>query len=213
MGLSPSLKPIPQNLAENKPPFPAQESQASHHLQEDTWALSTKHIIGDIITPLNPPTPPPPLSQSNISRPNETPFRTSIAIIVAVLTTIFSVTFLLLLYAKHCKRGNGNAISVAGYDINDPNVRAARKHSGIDRAVIESLPIFRFSSLRGQKEGLECAVCLTRFEPTEVLKLLPKCKHAFHVECVDTWLDAHSTCPLCRYRLDPEDVLLIEKRC
>ncbi|KAG6736122.1 hypothetical protein POTOM_061174 [Populus tomentosa] len=166
-------------------------------------------IIGDIITPLNPPTPPPPLSQSNISRPNETPFRTSIAIIVAVLTTIFSVTFLLLLYAKHCKRGNGNAISVAGYDINDPNVRAARKHSGIDRAVIESLPIFRFSSLRGQKEGLECAVCLTRFEPSEVLKLLPKCKHAFHVECVDTWLDAHSTCPLCRYRVDPEDVLLI----
>ncbi|KAJ6374077.1 hypothetical protein OIU78_029727 [Salix suchowensis] len=167
-------------------------------------------INGDIITPLNPPLPPPPpLAQPNISRPNETPFRTSIAVIVAVLTTLFSVTFLLLLYAKHCKRGNGHGNGVVGYNITDPNLRAARKHSGIDRAVIESLPIFRFSSLRGQKEGLECAVCLTRFEPTEVLKLLPKCKHAFHVECVDTWLDAHSTCPLCRYRVDPEDILLI----
>lgn len=62
----------------------------------------------------------------------------------------------------------------------------------------------------GQKDGLECAVCLNKFEPSEVLRLLPKCKHAFHVECVDTWLDAHSTCPLCRYRVDPEDVLLVE---
>lgn len=87
---------------------------------------------------------------------------------------------------------------------------STRKNSGIDQAVIESLPIFRFGSLSGQKEGLECAVCLNRFEPTEVLRLLPKCKHAFHVECVDTWLDAHSTCPLCRYRVDPEDVLLVE---
>ncbi|KAJ6759687.1 E3 UBIQUITIN-PROTEIN LIGASE ATL42 [Salix purpurea] len=111
-------------------------------------------INGDIITPLNPPLPPPPpLAQPNISRPNETPFRTSIAVIVAVLTTLFSVTFLLLLYAKHCKRGNGHSNGVVGYSITDPNLRAARKHSGIDRAVIESLPIFRFSSLRGQKEG------------------------------------------------------------
>lgn len=61
----------------------------------------------------------------------------------------------------------------------------------------------------GQKEGLDCAVCLTRFEPAELLRLLPKCKHAFHVECVDTWLDAHSTCPLCRHHVDPEDILLL----
>lgn len=89
---------------------------------------------------------------------------------------------------------------------------AGRKNSGIDRVVIESLPVFRFQSLSGHKDGLECAVCLARFEPAEVLRLLPKCKHAFHVECVDTWLDAHSTCPLCRCRVDPEDVLLVDRQ-
>ncbi|KAK4415338.1 RING-H2 finger protein ATL43 [Sesamum alatum] len=72
--------------------------------------------------------------------------------------------------------------------------------------------MFRFSSLSGQKDGLECAVCLNMFDPDEVLRLLPKCKHAFHVECVDTWLDGHSTCPLCRYRVDPEDVLLVDTK-
>ncbi|GKV00365.1 hypothetical protein SLEP1_g13060 [Rubroshorea leprosula] len=140
---------------------------------------------------------PPPLSM-----PEYSPFKPTIAIIVGVLTTMFSIIFLLLLYAKHCQRNRSlpNSSGLAP---------APRKNSGIHRAVIESLPIFRFSSLRGEKDGLECAVCLNKFEPTEVLRLLPKCKHAFHVECVDTWLDAHSTCPLCRYRVDPEDILLI----
>ncbi|KAF8035163.1 hypothetical protein BT93_C1254 [Corymbia citriodora subsp. variegata] len=146
------------------------------------------------------PPPPPP--------PSPPPFKPGVAVIVGVLTTMFSVTFLLLLYAKHCRRGCGGG----GYPRSNgasSSAAAARENSGIDRSVIESLPVFRFGSLRGQKEGLECAVCLTRFDPAEVLRLLPKCKHAFHVECVDTWLDAHSTCPLCRYRVDPEDVLLV----
>ncbi|CAK9133611.1 unnamed protein product [Ilex paraguariensis] len=162
--------------------------------------------IGDIASGSNtpPPLPPPPPPL----RRNFSPFRPSIAVIVGILTTLFSITFLLLLYAKHCKRGNG-------YPNGSTNSRGfvpstSRKNSGIDRTVIESLPVFRFGSLRGQKDGLECAVCLNRFESVEVLRLLPKCKHAFHVECVDTWLDAHSTCPLCRYRVEPEDILLVE---
>ncbi|GFY96203.1 RING/U-box superfamily protein [Actinidia rufa] len=158
---------------------------------------------GNIAGKENPPSPPPPPPPP--PRPNIAPFKPSIAVVVGVLTTIFSITFLLLLYAKHCKRGQG----YSGNSVGRVPPSAARKNSGVDRTVIESLPIFRFGSLRGEKDGLECAVCLNPFEPTEVLKLLPKCKHAFHVECVDTWLDAHSTCPLCRYRVDPEDVLLL----
>lgn len=151
-----------------------------------------------------PPPPPPPAPPPYRSR--DSPFRPSIAIVVAILTTIFSITFLLLLYAKHCKRESATAIGSGGGWTN----ASFRKNSGIDRTVIESLPVFRFGSLRGQRaEGLECAVCLNKFESSEILRLLPKCKHAFHVECVDTWLDAHSTCPLCRYQVDPEDILLI----
>ncbi|BAT78426.1 hypothetical protein VIGAN_02110000 [Vigna angularis var. angularis] len=157
-----------------------------------------------------PPTPqriiaPPPPDTDNDTSP---PFRPGIAVVVCVLTTIISLTSLLLLYIKHC---NGGAIHSGGSSI--PWTVApfsGRKNSGIDRTVVESLPVFRFGALRGQKEGLDCAVCLTKFEAAEVLRLLPKCKHAFHVECVDTWLDAHSTCPLCRYRVDPEDILLVE---
>lgn len=134
-------------------------------------------------------------------------FRPGMAIIIGVLTTIFSLTFLLLLYARHCRRANyGNRNNA--HDRNNTTGREPR-NSGVDRSVVESLPLFRFGALQGEKEGLECAVCLSRFDSTELLRLLPKCKHGFHVECVDTWLDAHSTCPLCRCHVQPEDILLV----
>lgn len=134
--------------------------------------------------------------------------------IMGVLTTTFSLTFLLLVYIKHCNNV-GNTFVPSSTNIanavNPPQGEARsheRKNSGIEREVVELLPAFRFGSLRGQKEGLDCAVCLNGFDDAEVLRLLPKCKHAFHVECVDTWLGAHSTCPLCRYKVDPEDVVV-----
>ncbi|KFK25007.1 hypothetical protein AALP_AA8G054400 [Arabis alpina] len=180
-------------------------------------SLADNHTTVVITTPNTPPPLPPP------SPPEKHNFTSSfmpgIAVVIAVLTAIFSLTFLLLLYVKHYKTRNDNvyvnqtqrfAVSRYGGGYNGGGTgTGGRKNSGIDRSVIESLPVFRFSALSGHKDGFECAVCLSRFEQTEVLRLLPKCKHAFHVECVDTWLDAHSTCPLCRYRVDPEDILLI----
>ncbi|KAM0850113.1 hypothetical protein ACQ4PT_053289 [Festuca glaucescens] len=142
-----------------------------------------------------------------------TPFRPGVAVVVGILTSVFSITFLLLLYAKHCKRSAAESSSPygggAGSSGGGTAAAGGRRSSGVERAVVESLPVFRFGALRGQKAGLECAVCLGRFEPAEALRLLPKCRHGFHVECVDTWLDAHATCPLCRARVDPEDVLLL----
>lgn len=41
-------------------------------------------------------------------------------------------------------------------------------------------------------------MCLSEFQEEERLRMLPKCSHAFHVACIDTWLKSHSNCPLCR---------------
>ncbi|OIW02539.1 hypothetical protein TanjilG_12853 [Lupinus angustifolius] len=131
----------------------------------------------------------------------------SIVIVVCVLTSVCSITFMILLYIKHCIRGNTSSTSR-----NLNNSSEERKNSGVERSMVESLPIFRFGSLRGQKEGLECAICLKRFEDHELLRLLPKCNHAFHVECVDMWLNEHSTCPLCRDKVDLEDIVLIDQQ-
>jgi hypothetical protein len=44
----------------------------------------------------------------------------------------------------------------------------------------------------------DCSVCLGEFRDGESLRLLPKCSHAFHQQCIDKWLKSHSNCPLCR---------------
>ena len=46
--------------------------------------------------------------------------------------------------------------------------------------------------------GMECAVCLEEIEGDELARVVLTCNHAFHLECVNTWLSKHSVCPLCR---------------
>lgn len=45
---------------------------------------------------------------------------------------------------------------------------------------------------------LECVICLSVFEDGENGRMLPKCGHAFHVDCIDMWLTSHCSCPICR---------------
>lgn len=68
---------------------------------------------------------------------------------------------------------------------------------GLDLAVLNSLPVFLYSG-KAEELPLECAVCLSEFEEREIVRLLPKCNHSFHIECIDMWFNSHSTCPLCR---------------
>ncbi|KAF7144359.1 hypothetical protein RHSIM_Rhsim05G0043200 [Rhododendron simsii] len=114
------------------------------------------------------------------------------------------ISIVLALYTRFCLR-----IGTVRTNQETPDgliIRPDPRSSGIDRTVIESLPFFKFSALRGLKGGLECAVCLSKFEDVEVLRLLPKCRHAFHIDCVDQWLQNHSSCPLCRQRISVEDL-------
>ncbi|KAG8484652.1 hypothetical protein CXB51_023791 [Gossypium anomalum] len=80
-------------------------------------------------------------------------------------------------------------------DVNGPHAVASR---GLDAQVLKSLPVFTFSSETHPDSALECAVCLSEFEENESGRVLPKCKHSFHLECIDMWFHSHSTCPLCR---------------
>lgn len=73
--------------------------------------------------------------------------------------------------------------------------------SGLEQSLIDSLPLFYYQDLLGSKEPFDCAVCLCEFSEEDKLRLLPMCMHAFHMNCLDTWLLSNSTCPLCRASL------------
>lgn len=77
---------------------------------------------------------------------------------------------------------------------------------GMDVAALRSLPVFVFSAKGEEEEEVECAVCLSELGDGEVGRLLPECKHGFHIDCIDMWLLCHSTCPLCRVAVHPPAV-------
>ncbi|PHT98626.1 E3 ubiquitin-protein ligase RING1 [Capsicum chinense] len=69
---------------------------------------------------------------------------------------------------------------------------------GLQQSVINAITICKYKRGEGLIEGTECSVCLNEFQEDETLRILPKCNHAFHILCIDTWLRSHTNCPMCR---------------
>ena len=49
-----------------------------------------------------------------------------------------------------------------------------------------------------------CPICKDNIKFCNIVRKLD-CSHIFHHKCIDTWLEDHSTCPLCRYQLKCND--------
>jgi hypothetical protein len=47
----------------------------------------------------------------------------------------------------------------------------------------------------------ECAICQDAIEMGQSVRMIRHCTHHFHQECLDPWLQTHTTCPTCRYNL------------
>ncbi|KAJ0968170.1 hypothetical protein J5N97_025087 [Dioscorea zingiberensis] len=69
---------------------------------------------------------------------------------------------------------------------------------GMEPSAIAKLPMFGYKRRHDENASMECSVCLSVLEDEEVVRMLPGCRHVFHVDCVDMWLHSHSTCPVCR---------------
>ncbi|KAK9266504.1 hypothetical protein L1049_012559 [Liquidambar formosana] len=69
---------------------------------------------------------------------------------------------------------------------------------GLQPSIISAIAVCKYKRGEGLVEGTECSVCLNEFQEDETLRLLPKCSHAFHIPCIDTWLRSHTNCPMCR---------------
>ncbi|KAE9617874.1 putative transcription factor C2H2 family [Lupinus albus] len=70
--------------------------------------------------------------------------------------------------------------------------------SGLHEPIISAITVCKHKKGEGFTEGTECSVCLSKFQEDESLRLLPKCHHAFHLPCIDTWLASHTNRPMCR---------------
>ncbi|CAH2077887.1 unnamed protein product [Thlaspi arvense] len=71
------------------------------------------------------------------------------------------------------------------------------------KEAVENLPTVKIC------EPLQCSVCLDDFDKGSEAKEMP-CKHKFHLRCIVPWLELHSSCPVCRYELPPDDEMKVD---
>ncbi|KAH1192104.1 hypothetical protein AAZX31_20G218100 [Glycine max] len=130
-------------------------------------------------------------------------FSPSMAIIIVILIAALFLMGFFSIYIRHCSGSPSASIR----NLPAASGRSRRGSRGLDQAVIDTFPTLEYSTVNIHKLGkgtLECAVCLNEFEDTETLRLIPKCDHVFHPECIDEWLASHTTCPVCRANLVPQ---------
>lgn len=131
----------------------------------------------------------------------------AILFIIIILAIIFFISGLLHLLVRFLMKRRSSSISesnrypeMSGSDAFQRQLQQLfhLHDSGLDQAFIDALPVFLYKEIMGLKEPFDCAVCLCEFSEQDKLRLLPLCSHAFHIDCIDTWLLSNSTCPLCR---------------
>ena len=72
---------------------------------------------------------------------------------------------------------------------------------GMDESTIEMYPktlIGESGRLIPKSDYNSCPICLTEYQPKDIVRTLPNCSHYFHANCIDEWLRLNTTCPLCR---------------
>ncbi|KAJ8529471.1 hypothetical protein K7X08_036306 [Anisodus acutangulus] len=128
----------------------------------------------------------------------------TLAIIIIVLIAALFFTAAFSIYIRHCTQSSTMTGSVRRALSMRRRAAAAR---GLAASVIETFPTFTYAEVKDHQIGegaLECAVCLNEFEDDETLRLIPKCYHVFHPECIDAWLQSHDACPVCRANLNSQ---------
>ncbi|XP_044503792.1 RING-H2 finger protein ATL68-like [Mangifera indica] len=74
---------------------------------------------------------------------------------------------------------------------------------GLGQSVINSYPKFQFTKDNISGGGFDsnnttCSICLCEYKDYEMLRMMPECRHFFHLGCVDAWLKLNGSCPVCR---------------
>lgn len=137
-------------------------------------------------------------------------FSPAAALIVVVLVLLFFAVGFSSVYIRRCSDSPPPlpiaSVSAPASRFFSVYIGAAlffhSRRPGLDPCVMDVLPTFAYGEASSREDWIggveECAVCLSEFEESDTLRLLPRCGHAFHIPCIDKWLVKHFACPVCR---------------
>jgi len=105
------------------------------------------------------------------------------------------------------------------------NDSVGRNFRGVQQSIIDELPTRKFverskpedektrevDSSGSESNIMCCCVCMEVFKTSENVRTLP-CLHFYHTKCIDKWLSANRTCPICKFDVTKtsRDLITIE---
>lgn len=145
---------------------------------------------------------PPPQPEASVGGSFYTPLLISLA---CMFGTCFAIVTYHIIAVKLCMRRHRRQIAA---EILARGSRAVAGNLdfpvGVEEKVLRTIPVLSYSGeakLGGvgfRLDQRECVVCLGELEEGAAVRVLPSCRHVFHVICIDRWFLAHSSCPVCR---------------
>ncbi|KAL1541512.1 RING-H2 finger protein ATL74-like [Salvia divinorum] len=115
-------------------------------------------------------------------------------IIISVLLLVVGIAFLVIVHV--CVVGRAFRGDPAGGSPSElPRID---RIPSMNPEEIKKLECYDYKVEGKGMRDVECAVCLEIFIVGERCRILPKCNHSFHAQCIDSWLLKTAACPICR---------------
>ena len=155
-------------------------------------AAATAEYVIHLSPPLSSPTP---RCEPHACSSNSRDFEANAATVLIVLLCALICALFLNTAIRCFLRGGAN-------NEPPPQHHDHERKSTLEKGVADTLvaaPTVVFSA--GLKLGgteAECAICLSEFVEGEGIRVLGRCNHGFHVQCIEQWLFSHNSCPTCR---------------
>ncbi|XP_015961633.1 RING-H2 finger protein ATL5 [Arachis duranensis] len=128
-------------------------------------------------------------------------------LVTTVIGFGMSATFIVFVCTRIiCGRIRGSVESRMMYEIESRIDIEQPEHHANDPepepVMLDAIPTLKFNQEAFSAiEDTQCVICLADYREREVLRIMPKCGHTFHLSCIDIWLRKQSTCPVCRLPL------------
>ncbi|TNV81770.1 hypothetical protein FGO68_gene14164 [Halteria grandinella] len=108
---------------------------------------------------------------------------------------------------------NSEEASISQVDGKTDQIKHEEKKKGAGEIeCVTGLPFFDYQIQTGcrlppkdmkellKRQGCECTLCLQQFRSGQEVKIISKCRHVFHRQCIDKWLRVKAQCPIDRLK-------------
>ena len=92
--------------------------------------------------------------------------------------------------------------SVSYYELPSYNIQSYNVLSQLKdvKVGIEFKNLVNKSKVEKCEENKFCTICQDDIKKDDIIRVI-KCKHSYHIDCIDTWFIDNKKCPLCKFEI------------